>query len=121
MAEITVTLTHGLRVGETVHTEAVLREASVADFLAATEDGERVVRGQGGETEIVASPTLVAVHLLRRIIVRVGDHPGPLSLGELKRLHVADLHALHQASEQLQGAALKTLGKPSPAAVRTPS
>lgn len=123
MAGYTITLEKGLTVGEVTHREAELREPTAADFLAATEDGEKVVqvkRGGVEEVELVASPTLVAVHLLRRQVVRIGDHEGPLTLAEIKRLSVPDLNALQQASEALQGAALKPLGKPSAAGGETP-
>lgn len=108
MAETTVTLKNGLKIGEVVHTEAVLREPTVADLIDAGTEAEQVVE-MGGEAHLVRSPTVAGLLLLGRQVVRIGAHPGPLTKGELIRLDTDDFLMLQAAADQLDAAASKRL------------
>jgi phage FluMu protein gp41 len=108
MRTIEVKLKHGLIIGEMSHNSAVVREVTTADILDASEESERVVPTQQGY-ELVVSPTMMGIHTLRRQIVAIGDHKGPLSLGEVKRLHPEDLNLIQQKAETLEAAALEAV------------
>lgn len=112
MATITLTLKHGLKIGETVHTEAELREPSVGDMIDAVAESERVVMvedipGQAPRPALLASPVLVSINSIARQIVRVGTHPGPFTLAEMRRLHPDDLKLLQAHAALLESAALE--------------
>lgn len=106
MATIKVKLNKGLRVGEKTHIDAEIREASVGDMLDAAEESERLVNTPDGY-QLLASPTLVGVNVLRRQIVAIGDHPGPLTLGEIKKLDPSDLNLLQAEAQRLEAVSLK--------------
>lgn len=103
MAELTVHLEHGLTVGKDVLKEVVLREVRAGDIIEAHEEAEKLVYTNEGP-QLLASPTLVGVHVLRRQIVRIGDVKGPISLAELKRLDPADLNKLQAAADSMESA-----------------
>jgi len=106
MATVTVELARGLEVGEVRHTLAEVRGATVGDMLDAAEEGERLVRTPDGDFRLLASAELVGVSLLRRQIVRIGEHPGPLTLGEIRRLDAGDMERLQRAAQELEAASL---------------
>lgn len=109
-----VTLVDGLKIGEEIHREAVLREATAGDMIEATEDSEMPVMTPEGY-QLLVSNTRVGVNMLCRQIVSIGGHPGPLTLAEIKKLSATDLNLLNQAAESLQTASLKAIadrGKP---------
>ena len=113
MGNVTVTLKKGFKVGEVVHLEAELREASSGDILDAMEESEKLVmvptESGGTEPTLVASPTLVGIHTLRRQIVRIGEYQGPMTLVEIKKLVPYDLNLLQIQVEILETAGLKEL------------
>ena len=109
MAATMVTLIHGLRVGESVLREAELRELTAGDILDAQDSAEKLVQTAAGP-QLVASPARVGVELLRRQIVRIGDVAGPVSLGEIRKLHPDDLELLQRAAAQLDAAAAAETG-----------
>ena len=106
MAIEKVMLKKGLTVGDAVHTEAEIREATVGDFIEATEDSERLCLTPEGSYILVASPTLVGLNTLRRQIVRIGDYAGPLTLKELKMLSSVDVGRLQETAQKLENAAM---------------
>ncbi len=110
MAEQTVSLVHGLKIGETVHKEAVLRAPKVADLIEAGAQAERVVE-INGEAHLARSPTLAGLLLLGRQVVRIGDHPGPLGRVELLKLETEDFLLLQQAAEDLDSATAKRMAE----------
>lgn len=110
MATIKCTLKQGLKIGEETHLEAELREVTAGDLIEATEDSERVVLTPEGYALLVSN-TLVGLHTLRRQIVRIGDHPGPLSLGELKKLTGQDLNLLQAKAIELDSASIAEVEK----------
>ena len=106
MATATVTLEKGLKIGEVTHLEAEVREPSAGDILDASEESERLIPTPTGY-QLIPSPTLVGVHVMRRQIVRIGDHPGPLTLAEIRKLSSGDLQRLQQTAQRLEDAAGK--------------
>lgn len=105
MATIKFTLTDGLTVGKTINKDVELREVSAGDLIDATEDAERVVlTGEG--YQLLTSPTMVGLHTLCRQIVRIGDHPGPLTIAELKKLSGRDLNMIQDEANKLDQATL---------------
>lgn len=112
MAEITVTLKHGLAVGRDTLTVALIRDARAGDVIEAQEEAEKLVYTPDGP-QLVPSPTLVTAHVLRRQVVRLSGASGaplqgPLSLDDLKRLHPEDLNRLQAEALQLEAAAEAT-------------
>lgn len=105
MATVTVLLNKGLIIGETTHKEAEIREASAGDLIDATSESEKLINTPEG-FQLVASPTMVGLNTLRRQIVRVGDHPGPLELSELRKLSAHDISLLQEHAEALDKASL---------------
>ena len=105
MATIKVTLKKGLKVGDDVHIEAELREITAGDLIEATEESEKVVMTPDGYM-LLLSNTMVGLHTLRRQVVRIGEHPGPLTLGELKKLSGPDLDKLQAEAIKLDQASL---------------
>jgi phage FluMu protein gp41 len=112
MAAVNVPLIHGLKIGEVVHLDAIIREATSGDIIDAMEESEKLVLLPGCDTQVPAlvhSQTMVGIHTLRRQIVSIGDYKGPLSLGEIKRLHPTDLDRLQKKAEELEAAGLSGL------------
>ena len=105
-----VTLEKGLTVGRVTHLNAIIREATAADIIDATEEAEKVVMTEDGPA-LVASPTFVGLHTLRRQVVSIGEHEGPLTVAELKLLSAIDLNLLQNTAQQLENAALAEVAK----------
>lgn len=107
MAQVQISLKHGLKVGDDTLKAVTLREVTAGDIIDAQDESEKLVYAAEGDRlvpTLVASPTLVGVHVLRRQILRIGDLDGPLLLEQLKRLHPADLNLLQEKAEELEGA-----------------
>ncbi|AUZ85788.1 phage tail assembly protein [Methylophaga nitratireducenticrescens] len=113
MAEVKVPLKHGLKIGETVFKEAVLREATAGDFLQAQEDSEKLVMVPNEEGKIepqfIPSPSLMTGHQLRRQLKFIGDVSGPFELDDIHRLHPDDLSLLLAEQDALLAASINTL------------
>jgi phage FluMu protein gp41 len=105
MATVKCTLKTGLKVGDEVHLEAEIRELTAGDLIDATDESEKLIMTPEGYALLVSN-TLAGLHTLRRQIVRIGDHSGPLTLGELKRLSGNDLSLLQEKALQLDSASL---------------
>lgn len=104
MATVKATLLDGLTIGEKKHTAAELREYTAGDLIDAVDAGEKLVPMPDGPA-LVVSPSRVDLELLCRQIVRIGEHKGPLSLSELRRLSGRDLAALQSVAKQLDAGA----------------
>ncbi len=111
MTTVKVTLEKGLKVGEVVHLEAEIREATAGDYIEATEESERVCKTPEGNYVLLASPTEVSLNTLRRQIVRIGEYQGPLTRGEMKKLSISDLNLLQEKMQDLEGAAVLAVGE----------
>jgi phage FluMu protein gp41 len=106
MRTVKAELKKGLKVGDTVHTTAEIREATAGDLIEATEESEKLYQAPDGSYVLVASSTMVGLNTMRRQIVRIGDHSGPLTMGELKSLSAADINILQAESNKLDGAVI---------------
>lgn len=111
MAQVTIALNDGLKVGNDLLKSAVLRDVSAGDVIEAQEESEKLVYAVQGNKivpTLVASPTLVGVHVLRRQIVRIGDGEqavnGPIELSLLKQLSPTDLDALQAKANEMDEA-----------------
>lgn len=105
MAEVTFNLTDGLTEGSATHTECVLREPTAGELIDASEEAEKLVVHHF-EPQLVTSPTLVGVNILRRQIVRIGDIQGPIERDMLNKLSVHDLNLIQRKAKALEHAAL---------------
>lgn len=101
-------LLDGLKVGEATHKKALLRLPTAGDVIEAGQEAERAVHTAQGYV-LLMSPTLMAQHVLRRQIVSIGAHMGPLTMAELKALSQADLQLLQQTAESIDGAVTTAL------------
>lgn len=84
------TLRHGLKVGDTLHKDYVLREATTADLFDAEDE---------------ASPTKRLAYrgaLIGRQLVKLGELSGPFKLDLIRKLHPADFDALVAAQAELE-------------------
>ncbi len=82
-------LKYGLRVGEEVHKDFVMREAFAGDMFAAESDAT------------VDRPMSFRAAVIARMLVRVGTFEGPFSLAMLGKLKQADMNLLVQAHTEL--------------------
>lgn len=116
MATLNVTLSHGLKIGESVFKNAVIREATAGDYLECQEQSEKVVfipanPNEPAEPVFVSSPALMSSLMLCRQIKSIDDHSGPLDITELKSLHPVDLNLLMTATETLLTSDVNALSK----------
>jgi len=109
MASVKIALKHGLKVGTDVLLDIELREPTAGDIVEAQEESEKLVLlpgSDGPKPQLVLSPTLVGVNVLRRQIVRIGNVQGPIDLGMMKKLHPEDLGLLNRKADELEQAML---------------
>mgnify|MGYP001594834049 CR=1 FL=1 len=106
MANLIVQLKDGLTIGDVQHTEAEIREYTAGDLIDACSAAEKVVYTENGPL-MIASPTMMDMGLIARQIIRIGEHKGPLSLSELRKLSGEDLTRLQVASSLLDAGAAK--------------
>lgn len=106
----TFDLRDGLKIGETVHKECEMREATAADAIDGSAEGE-VLRATPGGWVLVQSPALVEMNILRRQIVRVGEYSGPFTLEIVKTLSSFDLTMIRAVVEGYDQAALLEVGQ----------
>jgi phage FluMu protein gp41 len=110
MAEITVTLKDGWKLGETIHHEVILRELSPQDIVEASLESERAVMTEHGY-QFMLSPTLMGINILLRQIEQVGDFKGPFTQKMLSRLSRQDFEILQMEIDQLDRAGSEALLK----------
>jgi phage FluMu protein gp41 len=111
MAEKIVTLIDGLKIGETVHRQAVLRDPKAGELIDAMDASEKPVTLPKGGIVLVLSETRMGLEVLRRQIVRIGDHKGPLDMAELRALSGADLSLLQAAASELDTASTAAMAR----------
>lgn len=108
MADIEITLLHGLKIGEEILTAVVVKDhLTAAEVRDASRAAEQLVMVEVPGTKdrepmLVVSPTLMAHETLRRQIKSIGNIQGPISLAELGRLHEDDLFLLNQVADNLE-------------------
>lgn len=108
MSEITFPLEHGLKLGDQLLKDCVLRDLTTADIIGSQLDAEKMVMTDEGP-QLVASPTLAGAHMLRRQIVRIGNVNGPFTLDELMRLEPEDFMLIQHKADALDQAKAKQL------------
>lgn len=106
MSNITCELVDGMMLGEEKQTLVTLRPATAGDVIEATEESEKLFNTPEGPA-LVASPTLVATHMLCKQIVSVGDIPAPISLDMLKKLTPNDMELLHKKIAEIEIASME--------------
>lgn len=106
----TIPLTTPVTIGKNECHEIILREATGGDVIEAQEEAEKLVMTADGP-QLVASPSLVGLGVLRRQVVKVGEVDGPVDLATLKRLSVHDLNEVQGRADAMdtamESAALK--------------
>lgn len=93
-------LLDGLKVSDDAAPQLAVtfRELSAGDLIDAQVAAEKVVSTPQGP-QLVTSPSLMGLEMLRRKIAFVGDIPGPLSMMLLRKLSERDLQRLSIATE----------------------
>lgn len=86
------TLKHGLRIGELIHKDFVMREALAEDMFAAESDAT------------AERPMSFRAALIARQLVRIGEFDGPFSLAMLGKLKANDMNRLVRAQVELDKA-----------------
>jgi phage FluMu protein gp41 len=105
----TVTLDKGITVGDTVYKTAVLREPNAMDLFESMKDAEVVMSvpvtdGQGSrmDAQLIASPTRVALNMMLRQIVSIGEFTAPIPFEILEKLSTEDFNILQRECERLE-------------------
>jgi phage FluMu protein gp41 len=113
MAEITVKLAQGLKIGNTSCCVAVLRELTAGDLIDAMKESERLVMVPASsgraEPQLLISNTLLSINTLRRQIASIGEMKGPIELETLSLLSAADLSLLQGQAEAMDSARAKDI------------
>ncbi|MDX7810934.1 phage tail assembly protein [Aeromonas caviae] len=115
MALMTFELPHGIKgtteEGETLlYREVGLRELNAGDIIDAQLEAEQVIV-KNGQVLSYVSDVMMGIGLLRRQVEFVGEIKGPLSLSQIKRLHVEDLNTLQTKGRELDMALNKDLAE----------
>lgn len=103
MATVKCTLIDGLAIGDDVLKNVVMRDATAGDIIEAQEDSEKPVLTPDGY-ELMSSPALLAINVMRRQIVSIDDNQGPISMAEIKKLSPADLSLIQEKTDELDQA-----------------
>ncbi len=118
MAAQKITLKDGFKVGEKTYLEVSLRSLTAGDVMDANLDAERLEMvpqmNAGGQVtgygpEYVKSPTLVAMHTLRRQVSIVGLLEAPLEIEMLRKLSPDDINLLSRIANAMDAADLEAI------------
>lgn len=105
MAVMTFRLKHGyvMKVdGEAVlQYEVGLKELTGGDIIESQEAAEQVIELPNGKVAAYVSDVKMGLNMLCRQVEYIGDVPGPLSIGQLKKLHREDLALLQSKASEL--------------------
>lgn len=82
-------LQNGLKIGETMHKDFELREATVDDLLEAENEAD------------VTKPLNFNAVMLTRQLVKVGSFDGEITLGMIRRLKTIDWRLLRAAQQEV--------------------
>lgn len=120
MAAQKITLKDGFKVGEKTYLEVSLRSLTAGDVMDANLDAERLemvpqLNAAGAITgygpEYVKSPTLVAMHSLRRQVSIVGLLEAPLEIEMLRKLSPDDINLLSRIANAMDAADLEAINR----------
>lgn len=109
-ATVIIPLTTPIKIGQKECSELILREANGGDVIEAQEESEKLVMTIDGP-QLVASPTLVGLNVLRRQIVSIGEVQGPFDIVTLKRLSVPDLNKVQNSADEMDKAQALQIAK----------
>lgn len=84
------TLKHGLKIGEEVHKDFVMREGTAADYFAAESEADS------------SKPITYQAALVAQQLVSIGTFNGPFTLSMLGKLHANDVNRLIDARVTLE-------------------
>ena len=101
-----VTLERGLFVGDQAQPIAEVRESTAQDYIEATRAAERVVYTPEGYL-LLSSESEIAIQMLCRRIVKIGELNGPLDVKTLGKLTGNDLESIRVAAETLDAVSLE--------------
>lgn len=114
-------LMDGITIGQgteaETHHHVVLRQPTAADVIDAMQAAEKVVPTPEGY-QLVSSPALMGIELMRRQVKKLGSLQGPLSVNNLRLLTGEDMAILQSNIEKLDEATAKEIserGRVSPA------
>lgn len=110
----TVELKDGLKHGDLVLREVVLRQVTAADIFAAQDAAERLVYSPGADgglvPVLVTSPAMMGREILKRQIVSIGDIPADkIDMALIGRLSSGDLAIIEHAAEALEAGAMNAM------------
>ncbi|WP_043887794.1 phage tail assembly protein [Methylophaga thiooxydans] len=108
MATITISLEHGVKMGDKTHTTVLLRELTPGDIIDAGLASERVTASDDGYVFAV-SPTLMGLHTLAKQIESIGDYDGIVDIDDLRKFHREDFELLQFHAERLDQAVLESV------------
>jgi len=101
MKTVTVTLQKGVIFGGKRHLDAEIRQYTGDELSEAFEESQIDFGSPTEGSRLVTSPSRLCFNLLRRQLIRIGDHQGPFSMDDIKRLSARDLRQLMVANYQL--------------------
>lgn len=119
MAISDFSLYHGMPFGKgrdmELQYDVELRELTASDVIDSRIAAERVslVQTEDGKTKPVAyhSDIIMGIELLRRQVRCIGEIQGPLSMKQLRSLHLEDLELLQQKAAELNKAVTDAWGE----------
>jgi len=94
----------GLKLEDKLYKHVELRAVTAGDVIDAQEESERLVHTlqNGVPTPVlVTSPSLVAVNVLRRQIVRIGNIEGPLDIDVMRKFDITDFEMIQDEAAKL--------------------
>ena len=90
--------------------EVSLRQLNAGDVFDAQSESELLTPTPHGY-ELLTSDHLLGLNTLRRQIASIDDHPGPLSIAELRKLSSIDLNRILSAAQAMEALAIKAIEK----------
>ncbi|MDD9911658.1 MAG: phage tail assembly protein [Alphaproteobacteria bacterium] len=111
MAEHTVELQDGIKVGGSTVKTVSIKQLTAGDIFSASAESEVPVPKLNGELELVVSPTEVGKRMLCAAVVKVGDIPGKMAVSQLETLSLSDFQTLQTAVDKLNDTNPKDLEK----------
>jgi phage FluMu protein gp41 len=109
VSNITGELAHGIKVGETVHRDYEMRALDGLEYIECLAQSEKAIREDGQPTELVASPALMTINVLKGRLVRVGTIVAPISDEIFRLLTPSDIWVMLQTTRELDAAMMEAV------------
>lgn len=100
-------LKHGIKYGEDMQFDVVLREPTAGDIIDASVESEKLIATPDGY-QLIASPTLVGALTICKQLVSIGVIQAPVSITDFKKLHPEDMQLIQDAAMNLEEACMET-------------